>query len=362
VLITTPSLHLPGGVANYYRTLRPQLDPDKVYIEVGSRLGENGVLATLGRFVRDCWKFHRTIRDGGFDLVHINPSLVRRAVVRDGLLLLIAAAHRRPVVVFFRGWDSRFAERIRARYLRLFRAVYGKAAAHVVLAESFRDWLQDAGMTQPVFVATTVVDPSFLAGADDGVGNERATSSGCHVLYLSRIDYGKGVVEAIRAFQIAQATCPGMSLTIAGDGPDRKAAEVYARLNGIEGVRFVGHVEGPDKSRLLRQADIFLFPTFYAEGMPNAVLEAMASGLPVVTRAVGGLRDFFRDGLMGHITGSTEPAEFARLLCSLVADPARRRAMGRYNRDYARQHFAAPVVAAHLLGIYEQVGRQTTPR
>jgi glycosyltransferase involved in cell wall biosynthesis len=92
--------------------------------------------------------------------------------------------------------------------------------------------------------------------------------------------------------------------------------------------------------------------------MPNAVLEAMAFGLPVVTRAVGGIRDFFEDGRMGFVTESRDPAVFAGFLARLVADPALRASMGRYNREYARGRFAASVVAARLLEIYAQVGRQ----
>jgi glycosyltransferase involved in cell wall biosynthesis len=92
--------------------------------------------------------------------------------------------------------------------------------------------------------------------------------------------------------------------------------------------------------------------------MPNAVLEAMAFGLPVVTRSVGGMKDFFEDGKMGFITESRDPAVFAEFLARLGADSVLRTSMGRYNRAYARGRFAASVVAARLLEIYARVGRQ----
>lgn len=90
--------------------------------------------------------------------------------------------------------------------------------------------------------------------------------------------------------------------------------------------------------------------------MPNAVLEAMAFGLPVLTRPVGGLKDFFEDNRMGFITESKNPTIFAELLGRLVEDSGLRYAMGEYNRHYALERFSASNVAAKLVGIYEQVG------
>jgi len=358
VLITVPCLELSGGVANYYRALRVHLDEDKVYFEVGRRPGEAGPVAAIFRLIADFWRFHRKLGQKSWDLVHINPSMVRSAVIRDGLLLLIARAHGIRVLVFFRGWDPEFALQIRTRYIRMFKAVFGWAAGFIVLAVEFRDILADMALTGPVFIGTTVVDDSLMEPVLPEAGRSNAEARVCNILYLSRLDSGKGLPEAIDAFARTSAMWPGVTLTVAGDGPERSKAEAGVSARGLTGVRFVGHVDGPDKASLFRDADIFLFPTAYAEGMPNAVLEAMASGLPVVTRTVGGIRDFFENGRMGFVTGSRDPSVLAGFLSRLVGDPALRASIGSYNRDYARRRFAASVVAARLLEIYARVGRQ----
>ena len=121
---------------------------------------------------------------------------------------------------------------------------------------------------------------------------------------------------------------------------------------------FTGHLDEAARAAAYRRADIFLFPTCFGEGMPNAILEAMAFGLPVVTRAVGGIRDFFEDGRMGFVTESRSPAVIAGLIERLIADPALRESVGRYNREYAQRRFAASVVAARLLEIYGRVAGQ----
>ena len=358
VLITVPCLALPGGVANYYRTLRPLLDDGKTFFEVGARPGETGRWAGFRRLLADYWQFHRELGKLPLDLVHINPSLGMRSVIRDGIFLLIAKAHRLPVLVFFRGWDPACEATIRARHSRLFRLVYGRADALVVLAEEFIRSLRALGLRAPITVETTVVADSIFEMATPAVAGRDGQSSACRILYLGRLDRDKGLKEAMDSVARLAALDPSVTLTVAGDGPERAAGEKWVAAHGLAGARFVGHIEGAQKARAFGDADIYLF-TSPAEGMPNSVLEAMAFGLPVVTSAVGGIRDFFEDGRMGYVTESRDPAVFAELLARLAGDPALRASMGRYNREYARRRFAASVVAARLLEIYARVGRQT---
>ncbi|MCK6370107.1 MAG: glycosyltransferase family 4 protein [Gammaproteobacteria bacterium] len=349
VLVVVPRLDLAGGVANYYRVLRSHLDADKVYYEVGRQAGERG--ASAARLLGDFAAFHRRLRTGQFDLVHLNPSLGRRAVVRDGILLLIARAHRLPVLVFFRGWDRALAERITAQWAWLFRLVYGRASKLVVLAEEFRTQLAAWGIRTPVQVETTVVEDAACEAPRPASGSDRAP---VNLLFMSRLDREKGLVEAIEAYARVRERHPNCRLTIAGDGPERSRAEQLVGERALPGVHFIGHVEGDAKRAAFLDADNF-FPTCYGEGMPNAVLEAMAWGLPVVTRAVGGLRDFFEDGRMGRITDSRDPAELAALLLPLVGDRKRRDEIGAFNRAYARERFSASRVAARLEKIYAAI-------
>lgn len=82
--------------------------------------------------------------------------------------------------------------------------------------------------------------------------------------------------------------------------------------------------------------------------MPTSVLEAMAFGLPVVTRPVGGLVDFFEDGKMGYLVESLDATDFAEKVLDLIEGIDKARAMSVYNWGYARQHFLASKVAKEL--------------
>jgi glycosyltransferase involved in cell wall biosynthesis len=174
-----------------------------------------------------------------------------------------------------------------------------------------------------------------------------------NVLFLARVEKEKGIYEAIEAFRLVQRKHLSICLTVAGDGSELKSVQEYVRTQRIEGITFLGWVRGSSKLEAFANADLYLFPT-YREGMPNSMLEAMACGLPVVTRAVGGVRDFFEDGKMGFLTESKEPGVFAELLERLLLDPTRRHAMAHYNYLFAKQHFAASVVAWRLVNVYRK--------
>jgi len=352
---------MPGGVTNYYTAVRPYLDAQKVYFEVGRVPGERGRWRKLRRLLVDYWKFHRRLSTQRFDLVHLNPSMDPPSIFRDGVLILIARLHRRSVLVFFRGWIPA-GEALALRHQRLFRCVYGHADANVVLSEAFRRILANMGVRPPTFVETTVVDDAVFNGKASRASldaSPRLPAKLFRILYLARLDVGKGLREAIEAFARLQQLVPAVSLTVAGDGPERESAELDVRRRGLMNVSFLGYVTGEAKLSAFSQADAYLF-TSLAEGMPNSVLEAMAFGLPIVTRLVGGICDFFEEGRMGYATESLDASDYSALLARLVSNPELCQSIGRYNQEFARRRFAAPVVAGRLLAIYAQVGAQSS--
>jgi len=202
-------------------------------------------------------------------------------------------------------------------------------------------------MEQPIYLETTQVDDDLLAG----FRIEEKVYAGRHILYMARVEADKGIFETLDA--LAALEREGAELVVAGSGPALADARAHAEKAGMTNVEFIGYAFGADKVAALSAADIYIFPTHYGEGMPNSVLEAMAFGLPVITRPVGGLRDFFEDGRMGFLTESRDAGEYARLIDRLLGDPAMMGEIGHYNYRYAEQRFWAGRVARRLQGIYE---------
>lgn len=356
ILLNTVSLDIEGGVAHYFSVVRPFLGQGVEYFTIGPR-GEKGILSVIVRMIKDYLGFIRKLRTEDYDLVHLNPSLLSRAIVRDGIFLLIAKAMGKKVIVFMHGWDKRFERVLRQNFLSLFRMTYLKADAFIVLSSEFRDKLVDMGYRNLAFTETTVVDEAIFTRTDEEIVRSRKPlhNGEFKILFLSRIEREKGIYEAIDAFAIMRSTYPRAKLTVAGDGGELLNVRAYVRNRGIEGVEFTGYIRGEAKNIVFAGADVFLLPTYYGEGMPIAVLEAMAYGLPVITRPVGGIKDFFEDGKMGFVTQSKSPEDYARILCDLAFDNDLRSKIRAHNIAYAKDRFTASKVASRINEIYRKV-------
>jgi glycosyltransferase involved in cell wall biosynthesis len=234
--------------------------------------------------------------------------------------------------------------------------VFGRADAFIVLGNEFKNRLLRLGYEKEVFIHGAPIDDELLDYVQPPPLS-RCTGGGgrkFRVLFLARVEKEKGIYEALEAYRLLKDRYPFVSLTIAGDGSHFNRAVQYASDQQLFDVSFVGYVEGSAKCEVFRRSDAYLFPS-YSEGLPLSVLEAMACGLPVVTSAVGGLRDFFEDGAMGFSAESRDPAVFADLLERLVRDPELCSTISRFNHKYARDHFTAQRVASRLEGIYRRV-------
>jgi glycosyltransferase involved in cell wall biosynthesis len=354
VLLTTVGLARRGGVAAFYRSLRKEFSPAVEYFVVGARSDHEIPPVYLVRGIADAIRFYRTLARGGYHLVHLNPSLDFKAVIRDGMNLLIARRFPVKIVVFIHGWKEPFYRVLSSWWSAAFRAVFSRADVMLVLASEFKEHLRSLGFTNPIFVETTVVDSGFLAACPAEALERkqfRSVGEGLRILCLSRVEKAKGIYEALGVYELLRAKYPALSLTVAGEGSELLAARTYVTSRRLEGVEFTGYVQGADKERLFMESDIYLFPS-HTEGMPQSLLEAMSFGLPVVTRAVGGVPNFFQDGTMGHITDSLDPAVLASLVERLIVAPGLRRSMGQFNHAFARERFTAEGMARRLEALY----------
>jgi glycosyltransferase involved in cell wall biosynthesis len=161
---------------------------------------------------------------------------------------------------------------------------------------------------------------------------DRAREGPLRVLCTGRLVQQKGVGYLVRAMALAQGP---VVLRIVGDGPQRAMLEAMTRSMGLESrVEFVGWVARSGLPEHYRWADVFVLPSF-EEGMANVVLEALASGLPVVTTDVYGNRGLVEPGENGCLVAPADPAAIADAIDLLAADPRLARRFGRRSREIA---------------------------
>ncbi|MCF7916305.1 MAG: glycosyltransferase family 4 protein [Candidatus Omnitrophica bacterium] len=344
ILFIVPNLNKKGGVANYYRIMKTYLSNDIRYYYRSKIEGKFKFL----NIIIDSIHINRSIKKDIGSVV-INHSFSIPSFIRDCFFILLIRFKNKPFIVFFHGWNNWLESKIDAnRFFHfLLRITILKANKIIVLASSFRKALKRWGYQGEVIletVATKDIPVNYYLIC-------RKTDKIIKVIFISNIIEEKGIFIALDAVKRLQYHYD-ISLFVCGDGIDLERVKKYVFLHDIRSIEFLGYIKGKRRQEIFRKSDIHLLPTYCSEGMPTVVLEAMAFGLPVITRSVGGVLDFFEDGKMGFITESKTPKVFAELIEKLIKNPVLRRTISEYNYQYAKEHFFVSKVAKRIGGIW----------
>lgn len=175
------------------------------------------------------------------------------------------------------------------------------------------------------------------------------------VLAVQRLDPAKGVPDLLNAFALLLREHPEATLGICGDGPLRESLDAQIASLGLRG-RAVLLGERRDVEELMSGSRVVALAS-YEEGMPNAVLEAMASARPVVATRVTGSRDAVVDGETGALVAPRDPPALAAALGRYLADPDLARRHGEAGRARAVGEFGFPVQLGRYLALYGELVR-----
>jgi len=174
------------------------------------------------------------------------------------------------------------------------------------------------------------------------------------VIWAGRLDPVKGFEEMIAGFSQACRKRPAQ-LILVGDGPYRPMIEKLVSESGMAS-RILLLGQRDDVASLLKVADLFLFSS-RTEGMPNAVLEAMAAGLPILATDVPGCRDLIVHGQTGILVPPRSADAIAHGIDLLLNDPDWGRALGPKAFAWAKKHVDVRQLAQRWTGIYESLIR-----
>ena len=166
----------------------------------------------------------------------------------------------------------------------------------------------------------------------------------------------------IRAVELQPALRSRLRLVMVGDGPLRAEAQALLNAAGLADLAWLPG-ERADVPDVMRGLDCFVLPSL-AEGISNTILEAMASGLPVLATAVGGNAELIVAGQTGELVPVGDGEAMAVALLRLAADPVRATAQGRAGRQRAVQHFSLPAMVGAYQALYDRLlaGRVATAR
>jgi len=252
----------------------------------------------------------------------------------------VARLRGKPALVNYRGGG---ADAFLANQARWVKPTLARASSLVV----------PSGFLQAVFAAHGIradIVPNIVDLTRFQPG--RPQNPGPHIVVTRNLEEIYDIPSAIRAFGQVRARHAEARLTIAGSGPSRAALErLCAALGVAEAVRFTGQLDNDRMADLYATADLMLNPS-QVDNMPISLLEAMASGVPVVSTNVGGIPYMVEDGVSALLVRPQDPEALARAALRVIEAPGLAAGLRRAGLE-AVQAYSWERVRPRLIGIYK---------
>ncbi|MGB3633207.1 MAG: glycosyltransferase family 4 protein [Rubrobacteraceae bacterium] len=283
-----------------------------------------------------------------FDVIHAQYGYP------TGLAALVASRRTGvPNLVSIQGGDGHWVGTCCATHKRAMLAVLNHAGALLIGSRSFAAEVTGNHDTPPdrfTIVPGAVNTDRFTPDP----ASPGSLSDPPVLLYHGRVDRRKGALDLLEAVAALREKLP-LQLIVSGIGPDSDAvAERVVELGLTESVELSGYADYPEVPAVYRRGDVFVSPT-YAEGFSNTILEAMATGLPVVSTRAVGVVDCLSHGENGLLH---EPGDVDGLVAALermLGDDVLRRRLAEKALEEARTLYSWPAVAGQIVGVYESL-------
>jgi glycosyltransferase involved in cell wall biosynthesis len=328
ILITAPSLDTSrnvSGISSVVGQIIERGNDEYFHFEAGRRDGERKGAGWFFRQISLGLQFRRAIREKKIEVVHINTALAPLSIMRDAFLTQSAT---RPVLLHIHGGRF-FTQNFSSRILKEFTAyMLRRAKTVLVLSAIEKDFIEKNWKNLDVrvlenAVALESVPPAIARGSTEKT-----------IVFLGRLHEDKGLREIIEACRILKDENFNFDFKCFGAGDDK---DFFVReMTEILGEKFSygGVVSGAKKWRALAASDIFLLPSRY-EGLPVALLEAMAAGCVPVASSVGSIREVINDGVNGFLIEPGNVSEIVEKLKLLLA--------GKVDRENLRENARATI-------------------
>jgi glycosyltransferase involved in cell wall biosynthesis len=299
------------------------------------------------------WKLYRLIRRERPDIVDTHQSkagaLGRLAAILAGTKVRIHTIHGHVFYNFFGKLKTSFivlVERFLARYSTLVVAVSENVRKEVL---AFK-----VGTPEKVVTIPYGIELDKYLSIDGHRGNLRRelgfSEKDIVIGNVQRLVPTKGHSYLFEGIRLLKETAPEVRFVIAGDGEIRAELErLVESLGLVERVHFLGFRE--DVDNIYADSDALIFPSL-TEGAPFAIIEALASGRPVVATDVGGISELIDDGKCGFVVPARDPKALAQALLKLIRDENLRRTFGENARRKVYPHLSHTRLVKDMEKIY----------
>lgn len=359
VIVVGPRPRLRGGVSTHIRTLLSGGLTDwfdLVHLEVGFYDERASRAQRLADGVRKILRLRALVRRHPHAIVHLNPSMDTRSLARDLPMIVVAARRGSPVVVQFHGglMDRPWPMRHRIVRRLVLRALE-RATLVVVLSRLQKESIVgtlEGGASLAIEQVPLFLD---LRPFEERLARRTQVGPPRSFAFVGRLVREKGVAELIEAAAVLRRGGRDVVVEIAGAGPDEdEMRRRWQELGLGDAVMWHGFLDADPKLDLLARSDVFVLASSWLEGLPNALLEALAMGLPVIVSDVGAMAEVVEDGVNGFLVPAGDVDALADRMTYIVDHPEEARAMGRRNARMAASRFGLDSQAAVWREVYSR--------
>ena len=356
IIITSIPPEAGGGIVGIHQVLFGKPFPKNIeldFFHVGSPNPFNERLAKrlIRIMIRMIQFFYKLINDKSIKIIHINTSYDLRSVMRDALFIVMSRMFRKKIVL-------QIHQRIEPSHNKIIdfitKHIFSLCDKILVFSNESKKILGYLVPVEKIYLfPNPVIAKDFIIKDKSYKGRLSIPEEGKIVLYLSRLIKEKGAFDLIESIPEIIRKNENVYFLFAGEGPDRKQMEDTCKMKGIEKyVRFTGHISYKDVIRAFSSADIFVLPTYFPEGMPMAILQAMAAGLPIISTPISSIPDIIKDGINGFLIEPNSPKQLAEKILFLLHNEETKKRIGEANIQLAREEYDVKVILNKLEQLY----------
>lgn len=354
----------PGGVSEHVRHLADELRgrDHRVFVMAPSteldddhgipdyiRIGRSVPVPGNGSVARIALSFHLARRVRGildehaFDVVHYHEPL------SPALPITTLRFHRGANVGTFHAYARR---NLGYYYARPFLKRYFKRLhSCIAVSAPARDFVSRY-FPGDYHIVPNGIDTARFAPGHEPIPELR--TPGWHtLLFVGRLEQRKGLPTLLEAYAALRRSRPNVRLVVAGDGPGRWGYEKYVESEAIPDVLFMGHVPADMLPRCYASADVFCAPAVGRESFGIVLLEAMASGVPVLASAIQGFSQVVTHGETGLLVATGDPAAWTVALERILTDDGERRRLAAAGLAHSRRYDWSHIVDM-VLDVYAE--------
>lgn len=292
------------------------------------------------------------------DIVHINTSFLPYSFWRDSLYMVITKLYGKKILLQIHGGVlDEFLEKSSPPLKKLVIKTLKLPRQILVLSSVQYKAFANLYFHQRVKVIPNMIDVTRFNRNSD-YREEFDIRSDCVVMLFVAAHFykEKGVWEVLNAIPLVVKEHKKTLFILVGGGLEEKNMKKFCKEKGLQNyVRFTGHLFGEDITKIFLASDMFIFPTYYSEGFPLVILEAMSASLPILSTPIGAIPEVIDDGVNGFLVQPKDSVALAKKITQLVENRTLREIMGKNNKRKVKEKYALGPVTQIFDEIYKNL-------